>query len=68
MSKFRVSWIESRVHYVEVEAENEFEALEKAENFTYDETASDESFYNNHAVMLLGHPDRHTNGQTTLQL
>ena len=53
MSKFRVSWIESRLHYIDVDAVDKFEAIEKAEGFDYSETASDESSYNNHTATML---------------
>ncbi len=53
MSKFRVSWIESRLHYIEIDAVDRFEAIEKAEEFEYSETARDESSYNNHTATIL---------------
>lgn len=53
MPKFRVSWVESRLHYINVDAGDKFEAIEKAEEFEYGETASDDSSYNNHRVLLL---------------
>ena len=52
MNKFRVSWIESRFHYIEVEADDELEAIEKAEEFEYDETASDDSIYGEFSARL----------------
>ncbi len=45
VQKYRVSWIESRLHYVEVDAEEESEAIEMVDGFDYEETASDESWY-----------------------
>ena len=45
MPKYRVSWIESRLHYVEVDASDEFEAIAMVDGFEYDGTASDESWY-----------------------
>lgn len=53
MPKYRVSWIESRIHYIDVEAKDEFEAIEKVEEFEYDETASDDSSYENYTATLV---------------
>ena len=47
MPKFRVSWIESRLHYVEVDANDEFDAIEMVDGFDYNVTVSDESLYDN---------------------
>ena len=36
--KYRVSWLESRLHYVEVDADDEFDAIEMAHGIDYEET------------------------------
>lgn len=53
MPNYLVSWIESRVHYVEVEAEDKFDALELANEFDYADTASDSISYNGHRATLI---------------
>lgn len=57
MPKFRVSWTESRLHYIDVDAVDQFEAIEKAEEFEYGETASDDSSYKNHNATLIEDED-----------
>lgn len=47
MQKYRVSWIESRLHYIEVDADDEDDAIEMVDSFDYEETASDEAWYDN---------------------
>ena len=53
MHKYRVSWTECRIHYIDVVAGDEFEAIERAEEFEYGETASDESSYDNYTAALI---------------
>ncbi len=45
--KYRVSWVESRLHYVEVDADDELAAVRMVDGFDYNETVSDESWYDN---------------------
>lgn len=47
MQKYRVSWIESLLHYIEVDAEDEADAIEMVDAFSYEETVSEESWYDN---------------------
>ena len=47
MQKYRVSWVESRLHYVEVDADDGLAAIRMVDGFDYDETVSDESWYDN---------------------
>ncbi len=54
MSTYRVKWKEIRLHYVDVEAEDKFEAIEVSKECDYEETASDESWYDgDYTVELL---------------
>ncbi|MGQ0540329.1 MAG: hypothetical protein ACT4O9_00600 [Blastocatellia bacterium] len=57
MSKYRVSWLESRIHYIDLEAEDEFEAIERARQFEYDMTASDDSSFGERVATLIDHDD-----------
>jgi hypothetical protein len=57
MRKYRVSWIESRVHYIDVEAEDKFDAIEEARNSDYGETASDASIFDKYSAIRITDKD-----------
>lgn len=42
---YRISWIEYRPHSIEIEAENEEEAIELAQEMDYEQTASETSWH-----------------------
>ena len=45
MATYRVTWKEIRVHYIVVEADDDIDAIDLARDFSYGETASDTSWY-----------------------
>lgn len=53
MPRYLVSWVESRVHYVDVVAKDEFGAIEMAKELDYQDAASDESSYDDFTATLI---------------
>lgn len=51
MPKFRVSWIERRIHYIDVEANSEYDAIEMAQDADYKSSASDSSSYDEYTAI-----------------
>jgi len=47
MANYRVTWREIRVHYFDIETDDAFDAIDLAKESSYEETASDTSWYDN---------------------